>query len=126
MAHARFFQTAAIWLAVSGGAAALLLGSFSAAQLHGFVEPCRVEFIEDQNTECQVCVPSSSQPDLCERQWGDEGYHKRCQTGPHSAPGEVWCISRSGSRFATPIVLSAAALSFAGLAYVFWRRRPAK
>lgn len=100
----------------------------SVAQMHGYVEPCQVYFIEDHTISCEQCIPSSTDPNHCADLWGDKGYEKKCQTGFHSKPAEVWCISRAAKEAGKPWVLAgvvAGVVALAGLFLFVKRRRSA-
>lgn len=113
--------------ALSMGVALLAVAWPSRAQEHGFVEPCQVYFIEDHTLSCEQCIPSPTDPKHCADLWGDKGYEKKCQTGFHSKPAEVWCISRAAKEAGKPWVLVSVVGGVAMLAglFLFAKRRRA-
>lgn len=99
------------------------LATVAAAQMHGYVEPCAPAFVEDHSTTCEAC-PLSHDPEQCRTRLREQGYVKKCQTGGHSAPSELWCKdkhepARGSLTYLTVLVgLSA----FMGL-FWFWKGR---
>ena len=97
------------------------------AQLHGYVEPCTVEFVQDGTTICEGCVPSATDPELCERNLGSQGYQRKCRTGGHSATGEVWCRPKgsapTNAGFAQLAGAVACVLLVSGAFFWFRRKR---
>jgi hypothetical protein len=65
------------------------------AQVHGFVEPCQISFLEDNQTECELCEPVAGTAKHCETELESRGYAFKCRTTPgHSKPAEVWCAPK--------------------------------
>src|SRR5690606_42000292 len=62
---------------------------------HGYVEPCAVHFVETSGTECELCPVQAHDGADCAARLGALGYEKRCRTGGHSPPAEVWCIAKA-------------------------------
>lgn len=62
---------------------------------HGYVEPCAVHFVETSDTECELCPVQAHDGADCAARLGALGYEKRCRTGGHSPPAEVWCIAKA-------------------------------
>lgn len=92
-------------------------------QMHGYVEPCTVAFVEDQTIVCEAC-PLSHDPEHCQKTLGAKGYRKKCRTGGHSAPSEVWCKDRQpGTQGSlTYLAMLAGLAAFMGV-FLFWKRR---
>lgn len=94
------------------------------APIHGFVEPCTVQIVQDNTTECEFCAAGRA----CEQELGSRGYQRKCRTSGHSAPGEVWCISKrrktelERAKY-TPVIVAASASLLFGAFLLFKRRR---
>ena len=104
------------------------------APIHGYVEPCTVEIVEDGNVECEACTPSHANSRLCQEKLGARGYERKCRTGGHSAPGEVWCIekrrkeqaARDARLLYVPVVAALSASALFGVFLFLKRRRASK
>ena len=108
----------------------LAAGAFApraSAQIHGYVEPCSVSFVEDAHTACEECAFDHADPKSCARKLGSRGYGFKCRTRGHSAPAEVWCKPREGqNELPRPLVLGGVVASVALFAAAFmWWKRPA-
>jgi hypothetical protein len=104
------------------------------APVHGYIEPCTVAIVEDGNVECEACKPSQTNSRLCEETLGARGYERKCRTGGHSAPGEVWCIEKRRKEQAArdarlayvPVVAALSASALFGVFLWLKRRRSSK
>jgi hypothetical protein len=104
------------------------------APIHGYVEPCTVAIVEDGNVECEACPLSHANSRLCEEKLGALGYERKCRTGGHSAPGEVWCIekrrkeqeARDARLRYVPVVAALSASALFGVFLFLKRRRASK
>jgi hypothetical protein len=92
----RFLAPGLVLVAVAGPARAN-------DDVHGFVDPCSVTFVEDNTTECEHCVPRPDEPDACRTRLEPHGYTRKCRSTPgHAEPGEVWCRPRPGFSLPPP------------------------
>ena len=117
-------RTTALLITTLGSGAAM-----AQPEMHGYVEPCTVSFVEDGNTSCEECTPTHEDPEHCANELGPRGYEKKCQTGGHSVPGEVWCRPKSTADEQPRVAVLGAVLS--GLlaftaAFLWLKRRAAK
>lgn len=111
--------------------AILFVGSLTGAaraQIHGFVEPCRVHFVQDNQTVCEACQPSPGDPKHCEKQLAPRGFVFKCRSTPgHSEPSEVWCAAKDrGSNTTKQYIVAGVALGVLGVVVVLTRRRRKK
>jgi len=92
---------------------------------HGRVEPCEVSFVQDNTITCEMCRIAS-----CADELRAKGYVKKCHTGFHSEPGEVWCIAKappSDPRARVYLLtLIALAAAVGGVLFVRGRRSPGR
>jgi hypothetical protein len=123
-------------LAARLGALAILLGICALAaparaqsDVHGPVDPCTVAFVEDNLTTCEACPAPHGDFAACEATFAARGFTRKCRSGPHSPPSEVWCLvppppgSEKGPKpYAILSAVAAAFVSLAG-AFAFWKRR---
>ncbi|HEU5072908.1 MAG TPA: hypothetical protein VFU02_02020 [Polyangiaceae bacterium] len=101
-----------------------LLVARASAQMHGYVEPCSISFVEDGNTTCDECPFDHSNPASCARNLGSRGYTFKCRTRGHSAPAEVWCKPREGNELPRPFVLGGVVggVALFAAAFLWWKR----
>ena len=120
----RVYASSALGLLVG-----LVLGAASSsagAQVHGYVEPCTVEFVEDGSMTCVECAPLTGDPDSCQERLLTQGYLRKCRTGGHSAPGEVWCQPKTGAPTGRGLVLLGEVFASVALCvtlFLWFRRR---
>lgn len=96
------------------------------AQMHGYVEPCAVVFVQDGNTTCEECLFDHANPKSCIESLGSRGFELVCRTGGHSVPAQVWCKPREGSSelprgAVLGLVVGGVLLFTAG--FLWWKRR---
>jgi hypothetical protein len=91
------------FLAQSLVLAALAAPARASDDVHGFVDPCSVNFVEESTTECEHCAPPPENPDACKARLEPHGYARKCRSTPgHGVPGEVWCRARPGFSLPPP------------------------
>jgi len=103
-----------------------VLLSTANAQMHGYVEPCAVVFVQDSTTTCEECLFDHANPKSCAESLGSRGFTLQCHTGGHSVPAQVWCKPREGvselPRVAVlGLVVGGVLLLTAG--FLWWKRR---
>lgn len=108
--------------------AGFVFASRASAQMHGYVEPCAVPFVQDSKTTCEECPFNHSDPKACARTLGERGYTFECRTKGHSVPAEVWCRPREGEdALPRPLLLTAVvgAVVLFTAGFLWWKRKPA-
>lgn len=116
-------------LAIFFGVCALAAPARAQMDIHGPVDPCTVAFVADNLTTCEACSAAHGDFAPCEATFAPRGYVRKCRSGPHSPPSEVWCsvpLPPAGPKGMKPyVILSAAAAVLAALvaAFTFWKRR---
>jgi hypothetical protein len=90
-------------LGIAAAAAPAARAGTDMMELHGFVEPCTVAFVQDMYNECEACPVSPHDPGHCSAEMGRRGFKKNCRTrGDLTGWEEVWCHARSGLAETTP------------------------
>ncbi len=96
------------------------------APVHGFVDPCRVNFVEDSTLDCEFCSTAHQGSGACAEKLESHGYERKCRTAGHSEPGEVWCRPKANEedKLRKELVLAlCGAATFLGAFFFLKRRR---
>jgi len=116
-------------LAILVGLSAWPLPAQAQPDMHGPVDPCTVAFVEDNLTTCEACPAPHGDFAACEATFAPRGYVRKCRSGPHSPPSEVWCLvppPPAGAQGPKPYVILSVVVAVAAAllaAFGFWKRR---
>ncbi|HEX5100530.1 MAG TPA: hypothetical protein VFV94_13570 [Polyangiaceae bacterium] len=116
-------------LAILAGLSAWPLPAQAQPDMHGPVDPCTVAFVADNLTTCEACPAPHGDFAACEAAFAPRGFVRKCRSGPHSPPSEVWCsvpplpkLERGPKPFVILSIVAAVAILLLA-ASTFWKRR---
>jgi hypothetical protein len=92
--------------------------------VHGYVEPCALEYVGETHLECELCNASLSSPNACSERFASRGFEKRCRARGGHDWNEVWCLDLRKKHDKTyNFVLGALLAGLAGAgAFVYFKR----
>lgn len=120
---------AGAWLLAAGVAVHAVAAPPAAndPMLHGYVEPCQMQYVLDNLKVCQECSSARGNPERCAEELKQAGYTRKCRTSGHAASSEIWCRHKQQRpKGYPPYAVGAAAVAAASLvlgAFLLGRRR---
>jgi hypothetical protein len=95
--------------------------------VHGYVEPCALEYVGETHLECELCSASLSSPNACSERYASRGFEKRCRARGGHEWNEVWCLDlRKKADKTYNFVLGALLAGLVAGGFVYFKRSRGK